>query len=58
MKIEYKNGWYRVKSVHDNVKYEVTIYDGINSFCEDIKCSSLHDAYEYCKVKINATHPQ
>ena len=53
-KRNHGNGWYLVKPVVDGVKYEVTIYDGVNTYCEDIRCASLSEAYEYCKVRINA----
>lgn len=54
MKQEYKKGWYKVKPVFEGRKYEVTFYDGINSYCEDIKVQSYSEACDYCKGCINA----
>lgn len=48
------NGWYLIKPVVKGVKYEVTIYDGMNTYCENVRCASLSEAYEYCKARIDA----
>lgn len=48
------NGWYLVKPVVDGIKYEVIVYDGVNTYYEDIRCASLSEAYEYAKDRINA----
>ena len=54
MKQEYKKGWYKVKPVFEGRKYEITVFDGENYFCEDVKVSSYTGACDYCKGKINA----
>ena len=54
MKQEYKNGWFKVKPVFEGRKYEITVFDGINSYCEDVKVSSYAEARNYCEGKINA----
>ncbi|WQN06518.1 hypothetical protein [Escherichia phage vB-Eco-KMB43] len=53
MKILYKHGWYKVKAIADGVKYEVTVFDGFNTYCEDVKLSSMGCAYDYCKQRID-----
>ena len=57
MKQEYRKGWYKVKPVFDGVKYEVTYFNGINIYCEDVRIGSYADACSYCKGKINAAQP-
>ena len=52
-KREYKNGWYYSKPIVDNRKYEITFYDGVNIWCENIKCNSLSESYEICKTRID-----
>lgn len=54
MKHIRKNGWFRVKALFDGVKYEITLFDGVNIYCENIRCSSLPEAWEYCKERIDA----
>lgn len=54
MKHEYKNGWYKVKPVFEGRKYEITVFDGINCYCENVRVSSYAEARDYCKGKINA----
>lgn len=53
-KRNYKAGWYLVKPVVDGVKYELTIHDGISTYCDDVRCRSLSEAYEHCKARIDA----
>ncbi|AIR90201.1 hypothetical protein LK03_13250 [Pseudomonas cremoricolorata] len=53
-KREHRNGWYLVKPIVDGVRYEVTVHDGKNTYCENVRCSSLSAAYEHCKARINA----
>lgn len=53
-KRHHGKGWYLVKPVVDGVKYEVTVHDGVNTYCEDVCCASLSEAYEHCKGRIDA----
>lgn len=53
-KRHYKAGWHLVKPVFDGVKYEITVHDGTRTYCEDVKCRSLSEAYEHCKARIDA----
>lgn len=54
MKQEYKRGWFKVKAVFEGRKYEITVFDGVNFYCEDVKVSSYAEARNYCHGKINA----
>ena len=53
-KRNYGKGWYIVKPVVIGVKYEIIIHDGLNTYCEDVRCASLSEAYELCKARIDA----
>ncbi|WP_374841443.1 hypothetical protein, partial [Mycoplana ramosa] len=52
----YGNGWYWAKRIVAGVRYEVTIYDGMNIYCENIRCASLSEAYKYCQARIDAPY--
>ena len=54
MKREYKGGWYKVKPVVKGRKYEITLFDGVNRYCENVRVSSYAEAFDYCKGKIDA----
>lgn len=54
MKHEYKQGWYRVRSIIGQ-KWEVTYFDGTYHWCEDIRTQGGHAcAASYCKERIDA----
>jgi hypothetical protein len=53
-KRNYGNGWYFVKPVIDGAKYEITVFDGVNLYCENVKCGSRREAYERCESRIDA----
>lgn len=52
-KRNYGNGWYFVKTLVDGAKYEVTVFDGVNLYCEDVKFGSRQGAYDHCKARID-----
>ncbi len=53
-KRNHGNGWYLVKTLVSGSRYEVIIHDGMNTFCEQVRCASLTEAYEHCKARIDA----
>ncbi len=50
MKVEYKQGWYKVRPC--GLRYEVTYFDGRNTYCEDVRKTHAQ-AVEYCKSQID-----
>lgn len=55
-KRDYKEGWFLVKPIVDNVKYEVIIYDGVNTYCENVSCISRSAAEDHCKNRIDSAY--